>query len=69
MVLSLVRAANSSEAASTLLRLAGEGEGDFSFKLGDLASLVLGDRLTLEWRISSTSICLDYSPPINYIYR
>lgn len=67
MVLSLVRAANSSEAASTLLRLA--GEGDFSFKLGDLASLVLGDRLTLEWRISSTSICLDYSPPINYIYR
>lgn len=67
MVLSLVLAANNYEDASMLFLLG--GEGDFSFKLGDFANLVLGDLLILELRISSTSICFDYSPPINYIYR
>lgn len=67
MVLSLVLAANISEATSALFLFPGEGEPSFSFKLGDLLTL-LGDLPTPELRISSTSICLDYPPPINYIY-
>lgn len=66
MVPSLVLAANNSEATSALF-LFPEGDTSFSLKLGDLLTL-LGDLPTPELRISSTSICLDYPPPINYIY-